>query len=43
MGTLYAMLSVAGWAFLIGLLGYVMVRSRRTDAAMPINERSKDE
>ena len=28
MGTMYAILSVAGWAFFIGLLGYVTVMSR---------------
>lgn len=29
MGPIYGMLSVAGWAFFVGLLGYVMVASRR--------------
>ena len=29
MGPLYGMLSVAGWAFFAGLLGYVITMSRR--------------
>jgi len=36
MAPLYCMLSIAGWAFFVGLLGYLIVRGRRTDAAAKI-------